>query len=377
MAYVSCFKYYGPWVTVSGASYRVITSVNIDVDASDMYTVKGYIKTGYETKNLDSGSVISSSAWIRNSQGKQLKITMRPSYSGGSFYSDLDVAFQQSYNTTLNVGGACGHQGASGTQYNSTINKTITLYPPCARDWNELNLTVNGTKITSNCQLLEFDSIDEEIEISVDCYAAFSYTKPMFYLYTIGYSEDESPGGLSVEGTQVSYNEGVPKKQRLTLKSTIFNIIEHFFPNAVNEGLYTMKSYDCRASQYNSDASQYYRLSAFGDLPAVDLVGQFKESGKLGCGCICFSVSQTVQFGADSIGFIYARIGNSKTFANKGPSFVLYVGPFVQYKDSSGKVHKAKIAVGINSSESPRGVNALLSLYEGQCKDADGVVHTL
>lgn len=377
MADVSCFKYYGPWVTVSDASYRVVTSVNIDVDVSDMYTIKGRVRTGYETKNLDSGSTIGSSAWIRNSQGEQLTITMKPSYSGGSFYSDLDIHFQQSYDTTLDVGGACGHQGTSGTQNNSTLDKTITLYPPCARDWDELNLTVNGTKITSNCQIVEVDSIDDEVEISADCYAAFSYTKPSFYLYSIGYSGDESPGPLSVEGAQVSFDEGVPKKQRLTLKSTIFNMLGHYFPNVANDGLYTMKSYDCAASRYNFDASRYYRLGAWGDLPAVDLVGQFKDSGKLGCGCICFSVSQNASFGSDAAGRVYARSGNSETFADKGPSFVLYVGPFVQYKDSSGKVRKAKIAVGIDSSESPCGTNALLSLYEGQCKDANGIVHTL
>ena len=376
MAEVSCFKYYGPWTNVAGASYRVVVLVSVDVDASDMYTMKGHVRTGYETKNLDSGSVFSDSAWIRNSQGKQLIIKMGPSYSGGTFYSDLDVPFQQSYNTTLNVGSACGHQGASGTQYNSTLNKTITLYPPCARDWDELNLTVNGTKITSNCQIVEIDSIDDEVEISADCYAAFSYSKPNFSLLTIGYSGDEAPASLSAKGTQASFEEGVPKKQRLTLRSTIFDIIKHYFSNVADEGLHTMKSYDCKASQYNFNTSEYYRLNAWGDLPAVDLVEQFKDSGKLGCGCLCFTVSQAASFGSNSVGRVYARSGNSDVFANKGPSFVLYVGPFVQYKDDSGNVHKAKIAVGVDASESPYGTNALLSLYEGQCKDADGVVHT-
>lgn len=377
MANVSCFKYYGPWVTVSGASYRVVISVNVDVDASDMYTIAGVVRTGYETKNLDSGSTIGSSAWIRNSQGKQLSITMKPSYSGGSFYGDLDVPFQQSYGTPLKVGGACGHQDASSTQNSSTFNKTLTLYPPCARDWDELNLTVNGTKITSNCQLLEIDDIDEEIEISADCYAAFSYSKPNLYLYSIGYTGTEPPAPVSVEDTEVEYEGGEPKKQRLTIRASAFELLENSFRNAPGEGLYTMKQYDCKASQYISDASKYYRLSAWGDLPAVDLVEQFKDSGKLGCGCLCFTVSQNAAFGSGSAGHVYARSGNSNTFANEGPSFVLYVGPFVQYKDSSGEVHKAKIAVGIDSSESPYGTNALLSLYEGQCKDADGVVHTL
>lgn len=376
MADVSCFKYYGPWVTVSGASYRVVVSVNVDVDASDMYTIKGRIRTGYETKNLDSGSTIGSSAWIRNSQGKQLSITMKPSYSGGSFYGDLDVPFQQNYNTSLKVGGACGHQDAGGTQNNSTLDKTITLYPPCARDWDELNLTVNGTKITSNCQIVEIDSIDDEVEISADCYAAFSYSKPRLYLYSIGYTGDEPPAPVSVEDTEVDYEGGEPKKKRLTISASAFELLENSFSNAANEGIYTMKSYDCEASQYNFDASKYYRLAAWGDLPAVDLVEQFKDSGKLGCGCLCFTVSQTAAFGSDSAGRVYARSGNSNVFANKGPSFVLYVGPFVQYKDDGGVVHKAKIAVGIDSSESPYGTNALLSLYEGQCKDANGVVHT-
>lgn len=377
MANVSCFKYYGPWVTVSGASYRVVISVNVDVDASDMYTIAGVVRTGYETKDLDSGSTIGSSAWIRNSQGKQLSITMKPSYSGGSFYGDLDIPFQQNYNTSLKVGGACGHQEASSTQNNSTFNKTLTLYPPCARDWDELNLTVNGTKITSNCQIVEIADIDEEIEISADCYAAFAYTKPSLYLYSIDYAGDEYPDHVSVEDTEVDYEGGEPKKQRLTIRASVFELLENFFLNAVDKGIYTMKSYDCKASQYNSDASLYYRIGAFGDLPAVDLIGQFKDSGKLGCGCLCFTVSQNAAFGSDSAGRVYARCGNSNTFANEGPSFVLYVGPFVQYKDSSGNVHKAKIAVGIDSSESPYGTNALLSLYEGQCKDADGVVHTL
>lgn len=378
MADVSCFKYYGPWVTVSGASYRVVVSVNVDVDASDMYTIKGRIRTGYETKNLASGSTIGNSVLIRNSQGKQLTLSkMNPSLSGGSFYGDLDVNFQRDYNTALNISCACSLLDAGVTKSNSTLDKSITLYPPCARDWDELNLTVNGTKITSNCQIVEIDSIDDEVEISADCYAAFSLSKPNLRLYSIGYTGDEPPAPVSVEDTEVGYEGGEPKKKRLTISASAFELLENSFSNAANEGLYTMKSYDCKASQYNFDASKYYRLAAWGDLPAVDLVEQFKDSGKLGCGCLCFTVSQTAAFGSDSAGRVYARSGNSNTFANKGPSFVLYVGPFVQYKDDGGVVHKAKIAVGIDSSESPYGTNALLSLYEGQCKDAGGVVHTL
>lgn len=378
MAEVGCFKIHGPWVDVGGASYRVLTSITVDVDASDMYTVKGSIKVGYETKNLASGSTISGSVLLSNSQGKQLTLSkIGPSLSGGSFYSGLNVDFQQDYNTTLNVSCACTRKDAGVTKDDSTLNKTITLYPPCARNWDELNLTVNGTKITSNCQIVEVDSIDDEVEISADCYAAFALTKPNLRLYSIGYTGDEPPATVSVEGTKVAYEDDEPKKQRLTIRASVFDLLENFFRNAVNEGLYTMKSYDCKASQYNVDTSESYHIEAFGDLQEVDLVGQFKDSGKLGCGCVCFTVSQSVSFGADTEGFLYARSGNSNTFADKGPSFVLYVGPFVQYKDDGGVVHKAKIAVGIDSSESPYGTNALLSLYEGQCKDADGVVHTL
>lgn len=377
MAEVGCFKIHGPWVDVGSASYRVLTAVTVDVDVTDMYTMKGRIQTGYETKNLASGSTINNSVLISNSQGKQLKLSkMSPSLSGGSFYGDLDVDFQQDYNTTLDVSCACSLQDAGVTQSNSTLDKSITLYPPCARDWDELNLTVNGTKITSNCQIVEVDSIDDEVEISADCYAAFAFTKPNLRLYSIGYTGDEPPAPVLVEGTKVVYEDDEPRKQRLTIRASVFDLLENFFSNAVNEGLYTMKSYDCKASQYNVDTSESYHIEAFGDLPEVDLVRQFKDSSKLGCGCICFTVSQSVSFGADTEGFVYARSGNSNAFANKGPSFVLYVGPFVQYKDDGGVVHKAKIAVGVDSSESPYGTNALLSLYEGQCKDANGVVHT-
>ena len=377
MAEVGAFKIHGPWVDVGSASYRVLTSIVVDVDASDMYMIKGRVKTGYETKNLASGSTISGSVLLSNSQGKHLTLRkMGPSLSGGSFYSGLDVDFQQNYNTTLNVGCTCSRQNAGATQDSSTLDKTITLYPPCARDWNELNLTVNGTKITRNCQIVEVDSIDDEVEISADCYAAFALKKPNLSLYSIGYTGDESPAPVTVEGTQVAYEDDEPRKQRLTIRASVFDLLENFFRNSADEGLYTMKSYDCKASQYNVSTGESYRIEAFGDLPEVDLVGQFKDGGKLGCGCVCFTVSQSSRSGADSTGFMYARSGNSTTFANKGPSFVLYVGPFVQYKDDGGIVQKAKIAVGIDSSESPFGTNALLSLYEGQCKDANGVVHT-
>lgn len=378
MAEVGIFKIHGPWVDVGSASYRVLTAITADVDVSDMYTVKGRIRTGYETKNLASGSTISNKVLITNSQGKQLTLSkMNPSLSGGSFYSGLDVNFQQDYNTVLNVGCSCSLQDAGVAQNTSTLDKAITLYPPCARDWDELNLTVNGTKITSNCQIVEVESIDDEVEVSADCYAAFASSIPNLSLYSIGYTGDEPPAPVSVEGTKVAYEDGEPTKQRLTIRASVFDLLENFFRNAPNEGLYTMKSYDCKASQYNVGTGESYHIEAFGDLPEVDLVGQFKDSEKLGCGCICFTVSQSESFGADTVGFSYARSGNSTTFANKGPSFVLYVGPFVQYKDNSGKVHKAKIAVGIDSSESPYGTNALLSLYEGQCKDANGIVHTL
>lgn len=378
MAEVGIFKIHGPWVDVGSASYRVLTAITADVDVSDMYTVKGRIRTGYETKNLASGSTISNQVLITNSQGKQLTLSkMNPSLSGGSFYSGLDVNFQQDYNTALNVSCLCSLQEAGVAKNTSTLDKTITLYPPCARDWDELNLTVNGTKITSNCQIVDVESIDDEVEISADCYAAFASSIPNLSLYSIGYTGDEPPTPVSVEGTKVAYEDGEPMKQRLTIRASVFDLLENFFRNAPNEGLYTMKSYDCKASQYNVGTGGSYSIEAFGDLPEVDLVGQFKDSGKLGCGCVCFTVSQSESFGADTVGFSYARSGNSTTFADKGPSFVLYVGPFVQYKDNSGEVHKAKIAVGIDSSESPYGTNALLSLYEGQCKDANGVVHTL
>lgn len=377
MAEVGIFMIHGPWVDVGSASYRVLTSITVDVDVSDMYTVKGRIRTGYETKNLASGSTIGNQVLITNSQGKQLTLSkMNPSLSGGSFYSGLDVNFQQDYNTALNVSCSCSLQDAGVAKNTSTLDKIITLYPPCARDWNELNLTVNGTKIVRNCQVVEIDSIDDEVEISADCYAAFALKKPNLSLYSIGYAGDEPPTPVTVEGTQVAYEDDEPRKQRLTIRASVFDLLENFFRNAPNEGLYTMKSYDCKASQYNADSSESYHIEAFGDLPEVDLVGQFKDSGKLGCGCICFTVSQSSRSGADTAGFLYARSGNSTTFANKGPSFVLYVGPFVQYKDDGGVVQKAKIAVGIDSSESPFGTNALLSLYEGQCKDANGVVHT-
>lgn len=377
MAEVGFFKIHGPWVDVGSASYRVLTSITADVDVSDMYTLKGSIKVGYETKNLASGSTINGSLLLSNSQGKQLTLSkINPSLSGGSLYSGLNVDFQQDYNTTLNISCACSRKNAGVMQDESTLNKTITLYPPCARNWDELNLTVNGTKITRNCQIVEVDSIDDEVEISADCYAAFAFKKPNLSLYSIGYTGDEPPAPVTVEGTQVAYEDDEPRKQRLTIRASVFDLLENFFRNAANEGLYTMKSYDCKASQYNVSTGESYSIEAFGDLPEVDLVGQFKDGGKLGCGCVCFTVSQSSQFGAGSVGFMYARSGNSTTFGNKGPSFVLYVGPFVQYKDDGGIVQKAKIAVGIDSSESPFGTNALLSLYEGQCKDANGVVHT-
>lgn len=377
MAEVGFFKMYGPWVDVGSASYRVLTSITADVDVSDMYTLKGSIKVGYETKNLASGSTINGSLLLSNSQGKQLTLSkINPSISGGSFYSGLEVDFQQDYNTTLNVSCACNRKDAGATLDSSTLDKTITLYPPCARDWNELNLTVNGTKVTKNCQIIEVGSIDDEVEISADCYAAFALQKPNLSLYSIGYTGDEPPAPVTVEGTQVAYEDDKPRKQRLTIRASVFDLLENFFRNSTNEGLYTMKSYDCKASQYNVDANESYHIEALEDLPEVDLVGQFKDIGRLGCGCVCFTVSQSARFGADTVGFLYARSGNSTTFANKGPSFVLYVGPFVQHKDDGGIVHKAKIAVGIDSSESPFGTNALLSLYEGQCKDENGVVHT-
>lgn len=377
MAEVGFFKMYGPWVDAGRTSYRVLTCITADVDVSDMYTLKGSIKVGYETKNLASGTTINGSLLLSNSQGKQLTLRkINPSPSGGSFYSGLDVDFQQDYNTTLNISCACSRKNAGVMQDESTLNKTITLYPPCARNWDELNLTVNGTKITRNCQIVEVDSIDDEVEISADCYAAFAFKKPNLSLYSIGYTGDEPPAPVTVEGTQVAYEDDEPRKQRLTIRASVFDLLENFFRNAANEGLYTMKSYDCKASQYNVSTGESYSIEAFGDLPEVDLVGQFKDGGKLGCGCVCFTVSQSSQSGADSVGFMYARSGNSTTFGNKGPSFVLYVGPFVQYKDDVGIVQKAKIAVGIDSSESPFGTNALLSLYEGQCKDANGVVHT-
>lgn len=377
MAEVGVFKIHGPWVDVGSASYRVLTTIVADVDVSDMYTLKGRIRVGYETKNLASGSTIGGPVVLRNSQGKRLTLAQPgPSLSGGSFYSGLDVNFQQDYNTTLNISCACSRKNAGVTQDESTLDKTITLYPPCARNWDELNLTVNGTKITRNCQIVEVGSIDDEVEISADCYAAFALKKPNLSLYSIGYTGDEPPAPVTVEGTQVAYEDDEPRKQRLTIRTSVFDLLENFFRNAANEGLYTMKSYDCKASQYNIDANESYHIEAFGDLPEVDLVGQFKDSGRLGCGCVCFTVSQSSKFGADTVGFLYARSGNSTAFANKGPSFVLYVGPFVQYKDDGGIVHKAKIAVGIDSSESPYGTNALLSLYEGQCKDANGAIHT-
>lgn len=377
MAELGVFKIHGPWVDVGSASYRVLTAIVADVDVSDMYTLKGRIRVGYETKNLASGSTIGGPVVLRNSQGKQLTLSKPgPSLSGGSFYGGLDVNFQQDYNTTLNVSCACSRKNAGVTQDESILDKTITLYPPCARDWNELNLTVNGAKIVRNCQVVEIDSIDDEVEISADCYAAFALKKPNLSLYSIGYSGDKPPDPVTVEGTQVVYEDDEPRKQRLTIRASVFDLLENFFRNSANEGLYTMKSYDCKASQYNVSTGESYHIEAFGDLPEVDLVGQFKDSGKLGCGCVCFTVSQSSKTGADTAGFLCARSGNSNVFANKGPSFVLYVGPFVQYKDDGGIVQKAKIAVGIDSSESPYGTNALLSLYEGQCKDANGVVHT-
>lgn len=373
MAYVDMFIFDGPWTTVGTAQYCASAYISLDIDGSDMNTMKGYIRCGYKTKNIDAGGTFGT-GYLRNSQGKQIAVTI-DDHSTGWYYSSLDVQFEQACGTQLKVYSQVGHTGSSGTAYSATLDEMITLYPPCPRDFDELDLVVNGVKITQNCQVIKVDSPDDEVEISFNSYCAYGNVTPVTRLYSISYLNGYS-ASIAINGTQQPYRGGRPAVERLTFKDTVANILATYFGpgSAGNVGpLFQYDNEEYKCVKRGLDGNTYAIVGA-GGLSNVFLVKQFYEEDKLGFGCICFTLGVTSSWGSSSSGYIYYSMGNNPAFDCKGPSFVLLVGPFIKYKDSNGIVHDAKLGYGfVNANED----NRIMVLYKGQLKDIDGAVHDI
>lgn len=377
MANLNLFRYEGSWVTVGSAQFCASAYISLDSDNCNMNTTKGFVRCGYKTKNISSGGTIGM-GYLKNSQGKQLSVSI-DDHSTGWYFASSDVTFEQSNGTQLRVYSEVGYTDGSGTKYVSVLDKTITLYQPCPRNFDELNLVVNGVKITQNCQVVKVESIYDEVEISFNAYASYCNTTPTFGLYSIAYMTTGS-SNLKITGTSQPYDEGSPTVERLTIKDTVKNLVATYTgPRLPNESG-VMFNYEAsmlgsviKKDLSGSGYSDYYVISPGGGLLDTELVKQFYEANKLGLGCVCFTLVNQGSWG-NSSARIYYCMSNNPAFDCKGPSFVLYVGPFVKYKDLDGVVHDAKLGT---TYETSGGEHYKMSLYDGQFKDLSGNVHDI
>lgn len=370
MANVNSFIIYGPWESAGGADYRVETIVAIDTDNTDMYTCKGYVRVGYRTRNLDTGSSFGTGT-LKNSAGKTLSVPIEK-HDNGYYYSSLDVQFEQSYNTALNVSCSIGHTGGSGTKYESKLSKSITLYPPCPRTFAELGLKVNGTSVTKNLQVIKVNSIDDELMITFNAYKPFGNASQAARLYSIGYASQGGTSNVSETVPAVAYSGGQPEKTTVTISTTVKDLMETYYPQQQTMG--ALYRYESRAQDLiASYPDGQFFLNPYGPYPQAELSKQFIAGNVMGCGCICLTLNLLSSWGSGS-DLVYWSMCAADEFNSQGPSFVLFVGPFVKYKDSSGVVHDAKLSRGTLLVDDSVKV---VSMYKGQYKDQDGAVHNI
>jgi len=365
---ISAWRVYGNRVNVGSDFYYCACIISFDTEKCTKDKVVGRCRYGYY-----------SSSWLAN--GAKL---VTPSgtltldineYPNGAYFSGTDVNFSQNWNTSINLSCSLSYTGGSGTTYNSKLSQTVKLIPPTPKTFDDLNLTVNGVKLTENLQVFTVDDIDTAIEISanVNDFAGSSYHYS--YLYNVSFLDSllapDFSASLSSVGGGGGIESGGPKVRQITFDTTIreiFNLLRDEVPTVIDVSAEFNAS---KMNQFSLDPG--WRKTEWNGVPEVRLARQFIEAGLYRAGYMPFTFVSYVTWGATG-GRIY---DGTPCYFTDGPSFVIAYGPFLKYKDDEGNVHSSKACIADGLSKMYTQFSAIVELNDGAFKDSSGAVRQI
>lgn len=368
MSAVIAWRFKGNQINIGSNWYYCACTILFDTEKCTKDKAVGRCRYGYF-----SNAELAGNAKLVTPTGT-LTIGIDP-YPNGAYFGDTDVNFSQNWNTSVNLSCSLSYTDSSGKVYNSKVSQTVKLIPPAPKTFDELNLTVNGVKLTKNLQVFTVDDIDTDIEISanVNDFAGSSYHYSR--LNNVSFIASSLAPDFSVSlvsnGAGGGIDSGGPKARRITFNTTIreiFNLLRDEVPTV------TDVSAEFNASKmYQLGLEKGWFMNEWNGVPEINLSKQFVEAGLYRAGYMPFTFVSYVSWGITGSMFY----SGTPCYFTDGPSFVIAYGPFLKYKDDEGNIHSSKACIADGSSKMYSQFGAIVELNDGVFKDSSGVVRQI
>lgn len=373
MGYVNGWRYSGSQVNVGNYNFKVVCILNVDPAQSNETTCVGMVRFGYICNGYMSSYGTLTTPWTTINN---VEIT---DHQDGWYYSSTDHTFSQPWGTTVNCNCSLQYTGGSGAVYKSTLSLNAKLMHPVPSSFDELNLTVNGVKLTKNLQVFTVDNLNSPIAIAFNVNKYMGGAAPSSILYIVSARDPTVPKmqdvGYTVSVKPIDAMSGAgPAQERVTVNTSpkaIFDIIRTKCPGTNDASAELNAS---KQGQLLLEKGKRWRLLAANGLPEMQLANQFIDAGLYRAGYIPFTLYQKSTWGNASSGYSY--VATSQYFGN-GPSFVIAYGPFAKYKDKNGVVHSVKPCYTRGPSVSMPNVIPPIEYNQGGYKDKNGTVRQL
>lgn len=371
MAGVSAWRYSGNTISIGSSWFNVVCLLIFDPVACTKTTCSGMLRFGY----LSNAHFATGAKLVTPNGTISINID---DHQTGWYYSAVDISFNQSWGTAVNCSCSLSYTGGSGTVYNSSLSKSVTLMYPVPTNFDELNLTVNGIKMTQNLQVFQVDDIDASIgiEFNVNHYAGGSAPRTTFYIARLFDQAGQYVDCmLSVDSTKISYTSGNgPSIERITFNTSIRQIFEMCKSETSSTNDMSAEINAFKQKQLSLAPDERWHLIEWNGNRAVQLAEQFINTDLYKAGYMPITLGSACDWGSSSGGRFYTRIGE---FITDGPSFVIAYGPLLKHKDSSGVVNSVKLCA-VNGPLQGYDLSYSLAEYnQGGYKDSSGTVRQL
>ena len=371
MALLSAWRYSGNTISIGSSWFYVVCLFMLDPAACTKDMCSGKLSFGY----LSNDHFAIGAKLVTPNGTISVNID---DHQNGWYYSSVDTTINQSWGTAVNCSCSLSYTGGSGTVHNSSLSKSVTLMYPVPTNFDELNLTVNGTKMTQNLQVFQVDDIDASIDIAynVNHYAGSDVPPTRFYIARLfDQAGQHVDCWQSVDSLNIPYTSGSgPTTERITVNTSIRQIFEMCKSALSSTNDISAEVNAFKQNQLSLAPGTRWRLPVWQGNRVVQLAEQFINADLYKAGYMPITLSLTSSWGSSSAGRLYTRIGE---FITDGPSFVIAYGPFLKQKDSSGIVNSVKLCT-VNGPLQGYGLSySLVEYNQGGYKDSSGTVRQI
>ena len=372
MAYVTAWQYSGNTINNGSSWFCVSCLLQFDPSACTKDMCSGRLRFGYIANDhfATDARLVTPNATIP---------VAIDDHQTGFYYFKADFPFNQSWGTAVDCSCSLSYTSGSGVVYSSSLSKTVTLMHPMPSNFDELNLTVNGIKMTQNLQVFQVDDIDASIDIAfnVNIFAgSYVPTSTFFIIQLLDQAGQKVNCSFAADSPEdIPYSSGSgPTTERITVNTSIRQIFEMCKSAVSSKNDMSAEINAAKQRQISLAPGTRWRLSEWQGNRVVQMAEQFINADLYKAGYMPVTLNISSNWGSSAGGRIYIRTGE---YFTDGPSFVIAYGPFFKHKDSSGVVNSIKLCTVNGPLQGYGSSNVPVEYNQGGYKDSSGTVRQL